>query len=176
MIEKRNVYLIGFMGTGKSAVGRATSDRLNLQFLDMDDLIVHRAGKPIPRIFAEDGEPAFRALERQVAQDLSSKHGLIVATGGGVVLNPDNMQDFYSSGLVVCLSARPEIILQRVEGDTNRPLLSGSQSDKMSQMSRLMEQRQTLYDSVPDQIDTSDLTLDEVVEQLVLLYGESSNG
>ena len=172
MIAKHNVYLIGFMGTGKSAVGRATSDRLGLRFVDMDDLIVARAGKPIPRIFAEDGEPAFRALERQVAQDLSGQHGLVVATGGGVILNPENMQNFYSSGLVICLSAHPNTILDRVEGDTNRPLLSGSRCDKIEKMRGLLDKRLSLYDAVPHQIDTSNLTVSEVVEQLVDLYGE----
>ena len=172
MSSNRNIYLIGFMGTGKSAVGRALSDRLALRFVDMDELIVDRAGKPIPRIFEEDGEPAFRALERQVAQDISGECGLVVATGGGVVLDPENMRDFYASGLVICLSANADVILQRVDGDTNRPLLSGTNEDKLRKMKGLIVKRQALYDAIPNQIDTSDLTVDEVVEQLVGLYGE----
>jgi shikimate kinase len=170
MSAHSNMFLIGFMGTGKTTVGRALADRLRLRFVDMDDVIVDRAGKSIPEIFAEDGEPAFRALERQVAHDLSCEIGLVVATGGGVILDPANMEDFCSGGLVVCLSAHPDAVLDRVEGDTNRPLLAGERTEKRAKMVALLEKRQPLYGAVPNQVDTTDLTADEVVDRVASLY------
>lgn len=167
-----NIFLIGFMGTGKTTVGRALSDQLDLRFVDMDDVIVERAGKSIPEIFAEDGEPAFRAIERQVAHDLANQQGLVVATGGGVVLDPDNMADFHAGGLVVCLSAAPGTILDRVEGDTNRPLLAGERDEKMAKMKALLETRHALYDAVPDQVETTELTAGAVAARVASLYEE----
>lgn len=170
MTTGRNIYLIGFMGTGKTTVGRILAARLGLRFVDMDDWIVERAGKPIPRIFSEDGEPQFRTLERAVAQDLSQQSGWVVATGGGVVTNPANMADFAASGLPVCLSASPEVILARVAGDTNRPLLSGTRDEKMQKMAALMDKRRALYAAVPHQVDTSGLSPDAVADRIQAMY------
>jgi shikimate kinase len=175
MERRPNIFLIGFMGTGKTTVGRALADQLELRFVDMDDVIVDRAGKSIPEIFAQDGEPAFRAIERQVAHDLSGEPGLVVATGGGVILDPDNMADFYAGGLVVCLSADADTILGRVEGDTNRPLLAGERDEKMAKMKALLETRQALYDAVPNQVDTTELTADGVAARVASLYQERLN-
>ena len=165
----KNIVLAGFMGTGKTGVGRKLADRLGRTFLDMDDVIVERQGKPIPRIFAEDGEPFFRALERDLVRELSARQGLVIGTGGGIVLNPENVADFSRTGLVVCLSATPQTILKRVEGDTNRPLLSGG--DPMKKILDLLAKRQALYDAIPHQIDTSNLSLDEVVARIAALAG-----
>jgi shikimate kinase len=164
-----NIVLVGFMGTGKTRVGKDVAERLGLEFIDMDDCIVERAGKPIPDIFADDGEAHFRAIERQVVVDLAGESGWVIATGGGVVLNPDNIRDFSSGGLVICLSATPEVILARVEHDTNRPLLYAD--DKMAKIQALLGSRQALYDAIPNQIDTSTLTADEVVDRIIALYG-----
>ena len=168
MADYRNIVLVGFMGTGKTHMGRELSERLGLAFVDMDDCIVERAGKPIPEIFADDGEAAFRAIERQIVVDLSAESGRVIATGGGVVLNADNIRDYSREGLVICLSATPELILARVEHDTNRPLLFAD--DKMEKIRTLLDSRQSLYDAIPNQIDTSALTADEVVERIVALY------
>jgi shikimate kinase len=168
MADYRNIVLVGFMGTGKTHMGRELSERLGLAFVDMDDCIVERAGKPIPEIFADDGEAAFRAIERQIVVDLSAESGRVIATGGGVVLNADNIRDYSREGLVICLSATPEVILARVEHDTNRPLLFAD--DKMEKIRTLLDSRQSLYDAIPNQIDTSALTADEVVERIVALY------
>jgi shikimate kinase len=168
MSNSRNIILVGFMGTGKTHIGHELAKRLELKFLDMDDVIVERAGKPIPDIFANDGEAHFRAFERQLVIDLAEQTGLVVATGGGVVLNPDNVQDFSKRGLVICLSATPEVILSRVEHDTNRPLLNAG--DKMEKICALLASRQALYEAIPNQIDTSDLSVEAVVERILSLY------
>ncbi len=168
MANYTNIILVGFMGTGKTRIGQEVAKRLGLEFVDMDDIIVERAGKPIPEIFADDGEPHFRSLERQVVIDLSEASGHVIATGGGVVLNPDNIRDYSDRGLVICLSATPEVILARVEHDTNRPLLNAD--DKMAKIRGILDTRQPLYDAIPNQVDTSDLTVDEVVDRVVTLY------
>ncbi len=164
---KPNIILAGFMGTGKSTVGRELSARLGLRFVDMDDYISDHAGKSIPDIFAEDGEPVFRALERQAVVDLSGQRGLVVATGGGVVLNPANVHDLSASGLLVCLTASVEVILSRLEGDTGRPLLNAI--DKETKARELMNARAHLYAAIPFRIDTSTLSIDDVTG---LIMGE----
>lgn len=166
-----NIVLVGFMGTGKTAVGKRLAERLNMTFLDMDDIIEERAGKSIPRIFAEDGEPHFRALERALVRELSEKTGLVIGAGGGVVLNPDNISDYSRTGLVVCLSATPEVILDRVAGDTARPLLAGD--DKIKKIRNLLEFRRKFYDAIPCQIDTAELSIEQVADKVIAHYNAS---
>ncbi len=168
MTAKRNIVLVGFMGTGKTSVGGKLADMLGMRFVDMDDVIVERAGKPIPRIFAEDGEPHFRALERRVVKDLAARRGLVIATGGGVVLDPANIADYRATGVVVCLQASPEAILKRVEHDTNRPLLDTD--DKLGKIRTLLAARQALYDAIPAQVWTDSLTRSQVVAAVMALY------
>lgn len=156
------------MGTGKSRIGAMIAQRLGMQFLDMDTIIVERARKPITRIFQEDGEASFREYERNLVTELSARNGLVIATGGGIVLNPHNIEDYSRTGLVVCLQASPEEILKRVGKDTNRPLLAGG--DKMKKICDLLSKRQHLYDSIPNRIDTTGLTPEDVAERITTLY------
>ena len=163
-LKSRNIVLVGFMGTGKSAVGKRLANRLGMTFVDMDTVIEERAGKPIPRIFAEEGEPRFRAMERELARELSGQSGLVIACGGGVVLNPDNVLDFNRSGLVVCLTATPEVIFERTSRARNRPLLE--EQDRMRRIRELLEKRQALYDAIPHQVDTSVIPADAVAQRI----------
>lgn len=166
-----NIVLMGFMGTGKSTVGRVLARRLGMQFLDMDAILVERAGKPIARIFTEEGEPHFRALERDLSQELSRQHGLVIACGGGVVLNPDNVRDYTRTGRVVCLTATPEAIFKRTAKDRNRPLLE--ENDRMQRIMELLEKRKALYGAIPDQVDTTTPSADQVAETIMeLLAGD----
>ena len=114
MDQPRNIILVGFMASGKSVVGGALSRLTGRPLVDADDEIVCRAGRPISQIFQEDGEAAFRDLERSVIGDLCSQSGTIIAAGGGSFLDPGNRELMLASGRVVCLSARPETILQRI--------------------------------------------------------------
>jgi shikimate kinase len=164
----KNIVLMGFMGTGKSTVGRTLARRLGLQFLDMDTLLEERAGKPIARIFAEDGEPHFRSMERTLSQELSQRSGLVIACGGGVVLDPDNIRDYSRMGLVVCLTATPEVIFKRTAKDRNRPLLE--EQDRMKRILELLEKRKEMYASIPYQVDTTTLTGDQVACVVMELY------
>lgn len=168
MSGNRNIVLVGFMGTGKSSVGRCLSKALNMTFTDMDDRIVERAGKPVSRIFAEEGEHAFRALEREVASELSRQSGLVIATGGGVVLNPANIRDFSATGFVVCLTATPETIIARLKDDTTRPLLRDG--NKLESIRALLMARQPLYDAIPMQVRTSSLSPDAVAHLIAERY------
>jgi shikimate kinase len=168
MTTRTNIVLIGFMGTGKTTVGKLLAARLELAFTDMDDCIVERAGKSIPAIFADDGEPAFRALERQVVIALSARRGLVIATGGGVVLNPGNTRDLGANGLLVALTASPDVILERLRHDSGRPLLSAG--DKGEKIRTLLAARQHLYNAIPARIDTDALTSEAVAQRIMELY------
>jgi len=164
---KKNIVLIGFMGTGKTVTGRVIAERTGMELVDMDSIIEERAGKPISDIFATDGEPAFRRMERELARELSQREGLIISTGGGIILNPDNTADLEKTGLTVCLTASPETIFQRLENDTTRPLLSG---DKKEQISDLLETRKPLYDAIAHQIDGDRLDPEGRADAILKLY------
>ncbi len=170
-MKKRNIILVGFMGTGKTVTGRVLVERTGMELVDMDSLIESRQGKPIPEIFATEGEPAFRVMERDLVKELSIRSGLIISTGGGIVLNPDNITDFEKNGLVVCLTASPETIFQRVEKDTNRPLLSG---DKKVQISSLLEKRKPLYAAIKHGVNTDGLTDKQTADRILALYALES--
>jgi shikimate kinase len=167
--RRRNIVLVGFMGTGKTSVGKGLAQRLGLRFVDMDSVIEERQGKPIPRIFAEDGEPRFRALERELVRELAAGSGQVIATGGGVVLNPENVSDYARSGLVVCLSAEPDTIFQRVAADSSRPLLAG---DKKQKILEILAARRSRYAAIPCRIDTTALSVSQAIEKVATLYGE----
>lgn len=163
--DHRNIVLVGFMGTGKSVTGRVLAQRLGRRFLDMDTLIEERQGMTIPRIFAQHGEPHFRRLERALVQELAAQGDLVVAPGGGIVLNPDNIRDFSATGLVVCLRASPEMILSRVGQDPNRPLLQTD--DKLGRIRELLGKRKHLYDAIPHQFETDGKTAEQVAEEIL---------
>lgn len=169
----KNIALVGFMGTGKSAVGRILARKLDREFIDMDTLIETRAGKAISAIFADEGEPAFRALERALVQELSAAGDRVIATGGGVVLNPDNLADFDRNSVVVCLLAQPETILERVARDTHRPLLEGD-ADKAAAIRELLAKRQSLYEAIPLQVVTDHQTAQEVAQKVLALCGRET--
>jgi shikimate kinase len=163
-----NLVLVGFMGTGKSAIGRRVASQLQIEFIDMDDLIESRQGQPISRIFATQGEPAFRALERDLVRELAAPQGRVIATGGGVVLNSENVRDFQAGGLVVCLKATPEIIFKRVSSNRRRPLLDTP--NPLQRIVDLLEQRRPDYDAIPQSVDTSSLSLAQIVTEIAGLY------
>ena len=167
----KNIILVGFMGTGKTTVGQLLAEQTGMPLVDMDAAIEQRAGKPITEIFAQDGEPHFRALERDIARELAVQEGQIVSTGGGIVLNLDNITDYEKNGLVVCLLASPETVLDRVKHDATRPLLAGDKQEKIIQ---LLEARKPLYEAITYKINTDDLEPEAIVSQIIALY-ESNN-
>ncbi len=169
MSALRNIVLFGFMGTGKSAVARRLGETLNLPVIEMDSLIEEREGRAISRIFAERGEEYFRNLERELVRELSACRRAVIATGGGVVLNPENVRDLSRFGLPVCLTARPEVILERLAEESHRPLLE--RTDREATVKRMLKARRPYYDRIPHRVDTSDLSVEEVTERIISLLG-----
>jgi shikimate kinase len=138
-----NLALIGFMGTGKTSVARLLAEKLQFDFLDTDDAIEASAGKPITRIFAEDGEAAFRQLEAEFVRSLSDRRRTVIATGGGLAANPGCLDSLKAHALVVCLWASPETIWQRVRHQTHRPLLQTA--DPEARIRQLLAERDPFY-------------------------------
>ncbi|NLX35229.1 MAG: 3-dehydroquinate synthase [Chloroflexi bacterium] len=170
-MNDRNLVLTGFMGTGKSTVGKAIAARLGLEFVDMDQVIVQRMGKRIPDIFEQLGEAAFRALERALCLELAQQSSLVIATGGGALVDEHNRQALASSGMLVCLDCAPEEIVQRIGGDPGRPLLRGDAPERGVQA--LLEARQEAYGRIDYHVDTTRLTLEQVIETVIALYQAS---
>ena len=160
-----NIILTGFMGTGKTTVGKEVAKRLGRQFVDLDDLIAERAGKPIPDIFAQDGEPAFRDLESAVCQELREPAGLVIATGGGAALNPANRAALEAGGGVICLDAAPAAIVRRLAGGNGRPLLVGP--DRHARVAELLSQRADAYAALPLHLDTTGLSIPAAAERVM---------
>ena len=166
--QDANLVLTGFMGTGKSAVGREVARRLGREFMDMDDLIVRRSGQSIPTIFERRGEAAFRQMEAELCRELSLRRDLVVATGGGALLPEANRRWMEGSGLVICLSCSLDEVLQRLSVSSDRPLLEVS--DRRAEIERLLESRQHAYGAMPAHLDTTRLTVEEAAEQVLALW------
>jgi shikimate kinase len=156
----RNLVLAGFMGTGKSSVGRCAAMQLRFHFVDTDDLIEAQAGKSISEIFAQDGEPAFRAWERQVVAGLDGAEKMVIATGGGLVVEPDNLARLKEHALVVCLWASPETIWERVRHRGHRPLLN--EPDAPASIRRLLAEREPHYRQADVLVSTEQRAVREV--------------
>ncbi len=153
------------MGSGKSSVGRMTAKALGFDFIDTDQVIVERAGKQIPEIFAEEGEAAFRALETEVIQSLCESHRCVISTGGGAVLSARNREMLRSTGFVVCLTASEDVLFERVSRNSKRPLLQTD--DPRATLAALIAERNVLYSETAHwTLDTSDMPQSEAVEEL----------
>lgn len=165
--SRRNIILTGFMGTGKSTVAQFVAQRLNMSFMDMDEIIVQRAGMTIAELFRLKGEAAFRQLERALGTELSQKSGLVIATGGGALLDQQLRQTMAASGLIICLDAAPQALKQRLQSAVDRPLLQSE--DREKRLLDLWRQRRPIYAQIPHHIDTTNLTLEQVVERALAL-------
>jgi shikimate kinase len=145
-----NIYLVGMMGAGKTTIGRHLARRLNKRFIDCDHEIEARTGVRIPLIFEIEGEPGFRRRESQVLEALSAERELVLATGGGAVLDPRNRRRLAETGLVVYLCVQPDELYARTRHDRNRPLLQVA--DPLSKIRELHAQRDPLYREIADLI------------------------
>ncbi len=168
-----NIYLVGFSGTGKTAVGKLLAGRLGRRFVDMDAVIVERLGESIPGIFARYGEGRYRDEENLLVAELTSQQGLVVATGGGAILDDKNYRLFEESGVVVALRANPETIQKRLEGEEPRALLQSA--DPLVLIMELKEERRAVHDKVPFQIKTDELMPAEVVDRIIKMVGVTSD-
>jgi len=164
----RNVALIGFMGSGKTSVGRALAELLGFRFVDTDELIESRGRKRIAEIFEQEGEKAFRDLESKVVGELTDSAGLVISTGGGLPTNPSNLDSLKAHALVVCLWASPERILERVGGQSHRPLLNVP--DPLARIQQLLEQRTPFYKQADVLVSAEGRPVREVAQQVASQY------
>jgi len=168
MNKVNNLVLFGFMGTGKSAVGRRVAALAHRPLLEMDVELEKRAGKSIPTIFEEDGEEVFRDMESALAEEWGARQGAVIACGGGVVLREANLKALGRHGVLVCLTARPDVIAERTGRSHKRPLLQVENPEE--KIRALLEARAPLYAKIPMQVDTSDIPLDTLAEELLDLW------
>ncbi|HAG05177.1 MAG TPA: shikimate kinase [Lachnospiraceae bacterium] len=165
MKKFKNIVLIGFMGSGKSTVGRRLSMLLKRELIDTDDFIEKREGMKISEIFEEKGEPYFRQIESELCKRFNAPASKIIATGGGVIRNDENMRALKEGGCVVYLCATPEAILKNLQYDNTRPLLAGE--NKQERVRELMEQRRPFYEKYADiTIDVSEREIEETISEI----------
>lgn len=161
-----NVFLIGFMGSGKSTIASYLAENFGMEIIDMDQLIVEREGMAIPDIFAQKGELYFRDVETSLLIEIQGEQNKVVSCGGGVVLREKNIQAMKKSGQVVLLNAKPETILERVKDDDNRPLLWGNKNVQF--IHDMMEKRQPKYEAAADLvIHTDGKSADEICKEII---------
>lgn len=153
-MKKDNVFLVGLMGVGKTTIGRQLARALQMEFLDSDHEIERRTGADIPWIFDIEGEAGFRRREKAVIAELAARRGIVLATGGGAVLDPDNRATLQAHGAVVYLSAGIEQLLRRTSRDRNRPLLQSG--DPRQRLEELLAARDPLYREIADIIVKTD--------------------
>ena len=164
-IVMQDIYLVGFMGTGKTAVGRRLAKELGLRLVDIDDLLVKKEKRSIKDIFAQSGEPYFRKAEKEALKEVAGKRRQVVVCGGGIVIDPKNIMTMKQSGRLICLSARPEVILERTKRYTHRPLLNVA--DPLAKIKELLANRKPYYAKAGLTVDTSDLTIQQVAEKIL---------
>jgi len=153
------------MGTGKTYTGRALARRLGTKFIDTDALIEKEAGNSISEIFEKFGEAHVRKLERDVVKRVSEENGIVIAVGGGAIVNPDNLAALKRNGLIINLTASPEVILARVERNSDRPLLQVE--DKIGKIKELLEKRAPFYEKTDFTVDTDGRTPEQVADEIL---------
>lgn len=160
-----NIVLTGFMGTGKTEVGRILADRLGFCLIDVDAEIVKSRGMAVADIFRLSGEESFRDAESHVIREVAARRNAVISTGGGAVLRPENVDALRSSGIIVCLTASPETIYERTSRTTDRPLLQVD--DPLRRIRQLLEQRRPFYETADIVIDTENKTPADVAEEIL---------
>jgi len=165
---KPNLYLVGFMGVGKSAIGRRVARELGYKFLDSDDCIEKRVGKKIPAIFASEGEARFRAYEREFIESGHPEAGCVVSCGGGLVVQEGMQALLKSKGVVICLFASVDSIIERTSRNNNRPLLNVENPE--ARIRELLAEREPIYMDSGACITTDGRTIPEVVKHMLRTY------
>jgi shikimate kinase len=179
-----NIYLVGFMGTGKTSVGRelakqknrlenrglASNSQSQWQFIDLDELIELSEKRSIPDIFTKEGEPYFRRIEKRVLKEVSVENKFVVACGGGIVLDKENIKIMRETGIIICLAATPEVILNRTSGYAHRPLLNVS--DPKKQIELLLKLRSPFYAQADKIIDTSKASIKQIVGKILKIIAK----
>jgi 3-dehydroquinate synthase len=165
-----NIVITGFMGTGKTTTGRIVAQRLGRECVDMDELIIAREGKPIAQIFKEEGALYFRMKESELCDELSQREGLVIATGGGALIDDHNRAVLSRHARVFCLQAAPATIAQRLEGDERRPLLDERNETQtvIARIEELLERREAAYALIPYHVQTDGLSAEQAAEKIIV--------
>jgi shikimate kinase len=167
MHGNKNIFLVGLMGTGKTTIGRQLSRKLKMDFYDSDRVIEERTGADIPLIFEKEGEAGFRKREAAVIDELTQKNNIILATGGGAILDPDNRRHLITRGTVFYLRSNLKTLIARTSKDKNRPLLHAEEPAETI-LKRLLEQRGPLYEETADHIiDTANNSIHGVIQAII---------
>ena len=152
---KNNLILTGFMGTGKTSLGKLLAEKLGRCFVDLDQKIEQDTGLTVPQIFEMYGEKYFRELEKKAVEEVSQRRNLVIATGGGTVKDEENIRMLKSSGMIICLTTEPEEIFRRTERRGERPVLDGGE-DRLATRKKLLTERQKFYAQADYTVDTTD--------------------
>jgi shikimate kinase len=155
------------MGTGKSVVGKLLAKKLNMDFVESDEMIETREKMPIKDIFEKKGEPYFRLVEKEVVKEASSRKNIVISAGGGAIADEDNLKNLKNSGIIICLKASPETILKRTKDLKIRPLLNVPKPKK--RIGELLKKREAYYNKADFSIETDNLSVDEVVVKIITL-------
>ena len=166
--EAKNIVLVGLMGSGKSAVGRTIAKRLGRRFIDTDRYIERKFGKTIPEIFEQDTEEAFRTLEKETIKKISQYIGIVIATGGGAIKDPENFKCLKGCGWIIALYASPSTLYQRIEGKRTRPLLTGEE-DPVKKLEEIFNERKNMYAQADFQVNTEDKDINQISDEIINL-------
>ena len=170
--RKPNIVLVGFMGTGKTSIGRRLSTQLRMRYVDTDDIIERDSGRRISEIFEQDGEAAFRELESEAVRKVSKLYNYVISTGGGVVLKEANMAELKRNGIVFCLTATPEEIYRRVRHQSHRPLLQTP--DPLTKINSMLEERHAYYVKADYMVETTGRSFGEVMAYIKRVFAKST--
>lgn len=169
-----NLYLVGFMGTGKSTVGRLVARQMGFTFVDSDHEIERRQGRPVSQIFAEQGEAAFRAMEREFIEQGHPARRCVVSCGGGLIVPPGMLELLRGRGVVICMHAPIETILQRTMHATHRPLLAVENPEQ--RLRELYAQRESLYRRAGTMVLTDKRPMREIAAHVLRIYRQEAGG
>jgi len=171
MSGRRNIVLTGFMGSGKTSAGRLVAERLSRRFVDMDEVISLRLGMSVRQVFERLGETFFRQEERALCEELAQQEGLVIATGGGALIDPTNREVLGRTGVLICLTGTADTLWGRMACVEDRPLLNVS--TRRERMESLLQERLPAYERIPHQVDTSEASIEEVAERVVEIAGNA---
>lgn len=174
-MQTNNVFLIGFMGVGKSTMARMLAEELHMNLIEMDETIEAEQGMTIQEIFEKQGENGFRDIESAFVERISQGQNMVVSCGGGAVLRKQNVENMKKSGKIIFLTATPETIFERVRYSTNRPLLNGNMN--VEYIAQLMERRKSIYESAADVIIITDGKSEaEMLQDLLVVVQNEKSG
>lgn len=164
----KNIVLTGFMGSGKTTVGKIIAETLNIDFIDTDSEIIKKLNLPIDEIFKRFGEEKFREVETEVTYELSQVENAVISTGGGIVLKKENIENLRKNGIIYYLHASPDIIFQRLSKDNTRPLLQNN--DKLKTIIRLLNIRIPYYKNCDYEINTDNLVPEQIAKKIIEIH------